>query len=199
MANPRYQVRAVKFRADDESGVDFLGSDEPYWIFTGKADGARPVTSRSAVFGDVDSGDTRTFDATNARNVIWPRPGDTAGRTGPIGLSIQLWESDQGNAEDIRKKTEAAFDVADDLPLPVASWIVTASKIVANQVLKLVGDDIMGSRTFRLPASVLAKRMPKPGNKHPLTLKFHGSGGDLPFEVAGGPDYTLHLEIVRVA
>lgn len=199
MASPRYLVRAVKFRAVDESGIDWLGSDEPYWIFTGKSDGARPVTSRSDVFGDVDSGDTRTFNATNARNVIWPRPGDTAGGTGSVGLSIQLWESDQGNAEDIRKKTEAAFDVAGDLPLPVSGWVVKATKIVVDQVLKLVGDDVMGSRTFRLTAGYLAKRLPKPGSKHPLTLKFHGSGGDLPFEVAGGPDYTLHLEIVRVA
>jgi hypothetical protein len=199
MAQPRYLVRAVKFRADDESGIDWLGSDEPYWIFTAKSDGARPVTSRSAVFGDVDSGDTRTFETANARNVIWPRPGDTAGRTGPIGLSIQLWESDQGNAEDVRKKTEAAFDLASDVPLPVADWVVKASKIVVNQLIKLVGDDVMGSRTVRLPATYLAKRLPKVGSKHALTWKFHGSGGDLPFEVAGGPDYTLHLEIVRVA
>src|SRR5205823_6863734 len=29
--NPKYTIKATQFRCDDETGLDFLGSDEPYW------------------------------------------------------------------------------------------------------------------------------------------------------------------------
>ena len=111
MADPRYIVRAVKFVCVDESGFDFAGSDEPYWVFTAR--GADPVvhTTRSKVFGDVDSGDVRPFATENGRNVVWPRKGATAGAPGPIALSIQLWEADQGDPEEIAKQTERVFDL----------------------------------------------------------------------------------------
>jgi hypothetical protein len=48
---PNYTVKVLKFKAVDESGIDWTGSDEPLWVFTAKA-GGRVSTSRSKEFGD---------------------------------------------------------------------------------------------------------------------------------------------------
>jgi hypothetical protein len=194
MAN--YIVRAEKFRCDDESGFDIFGSDEPFWVFTAKTDAGGADTTRSEVFGDVDSGDTRRLDTKNNRNVVWPRRGQVTGAPGPIGLSIQLWESDQGNADDIAKQTEIALDIAAGT---VAPWAGLVPGVVRNQIAKFLGDDLMGSRTVLLRASQLRARLKNVGDSMPLVLKFSGQSGDLPFDVAGGPDYTLHLRVVRTA
>jgi hypothetical protein len=58
---PRYRVNAVKFTAVDESGIDWTGSDEPYFKFKSiGADGAEH-SWQSHVFGDIDTGDTAHF------------------------------------------------------------------------------------------------------------------------------------------
>jgi hypothetical protein len=117
MGTPLYVVRAVKFVAVDESGFDFTGSDEPYWVFTSRGTDPEVHTTRSKVFGDVDSGDTRPFATENGRNVVWPRKGATSGASGPIAISIQLWESDQGDPERIAKQTQRAFDIGGEVPV----------------------------------------------------------------------------------
>src|SRR4051812_9044469 len=60
---PTYQVKMVSFSADDESGWDWLGSDEPYFIMSSVGRDGTNQTDRTRVFGDVDSGDTRSFGA----------------------------------------------------------------------------------------------------------------------------------------
>ena len=84
----RYIVKVNQFKCVDESGADFFGSDEPYWAFTSKVS-SETHTTRSKVFGDVDSGDTRKF-AEDA--VVWPQKGADKGAEDPIGLTIQLWD-----------------------------------------------------------------------------------------------------------
>jgi len=55
---PSFKVEAVGFKALDETGYDWLGSDE---IRVGFVTPFEDITSRE--FGDVDSGDSRTFNA----------------------------------------------------------------------------------------------------------------------------------------
>lgn len=55
---PSFKVEALGFKALDETGYDWLGSDE---IRVGFVTPFEDITSRE--FGDVDSGDTRTFNA----------------------------------------------------------------------------------------------------------------------------------------
>jgi hypothetical protein len=81
----------------------------------------------------------------------------------------------------------------------IGEWIRRVPKVVSDQIADFVGDDLMGSRTLHLPAARLARQLPRPGAKMTQTFRFGGKSGDLPFEVAGGPDYELTVEIARVS
>ena len=56
---PRYAVSVVSFRALDESGYDWSGSDEVFGIFAS----TRGHPTATSVHGDVDSGDLVDFTA----------------------------------------------------------------------------------------------------------------------------------------
>jgi len=198
MAEPRYVVRALKFHCGDESGLDWSGSDEPVWIFTANDEPTPDVrTRRSKEFSNVDSGDTQSFDMPD-NNLVWPQDDGATGATGPIGLSIQLWEVDQGDADTIAKRTEQALNVAEWVPF-VGQWVGKVRGFVAGSLVSLISDDLMGSQTISYTKQRLAQRLPSVGSK--ITDKFHFSGnsGDIPFGLGGSPDYDLYLEVTRVA
>ena len=57
IGEPRYTVELVSFKAHDESGADWSGSDEVFGLF--RSTGGYSV--RTAKQGDVDSGNSRAF------------------------------------------------------------------------------------------------------------------------------------------
>jgi hypothetical protein len=187
-----YIVKALKFVCGDESGMDWLGSDRPYWVFTTKVDG-KVRTSRSPVFEDVDSGDSRRF---NESRTVWPAKDSKVGAEGPIALSVQLWEHDQGNVDDVAAATEKALTLAG--VVSASAWVAAAGKVVSEALISLFGDDLMGSQTLLWSGDRLKRLLPEPG--HSFTQKYHfgGNDGDLPFNIAGGPDYDLYLQVTRL-
>jgi|KBSSwiStaDraftv2_1062776.scaffolds.fasta_scaffold332884_1 hypothetical protein len=196
MAN--YTVRILNFKCVDESGFDFLGSDEPCWMFTARDNGGNSNTCRSKEFSNVDSGDVINFQTDNNRNVVWPKKGAAAGAPGPIGLSIQLWDIDQGNPDDIERKTERAFDLGSQVPV-VGEWVRRVPSIVRDQISNFIGNDLMGSKTLLFPEARLRRRLPNVGSKFTQRHRLGGNSGDLPIEIAGGPDYDLFIEVQRVS
>lgn len=197
----QYIVKAVKFKCVDESGIDWTGSDEPYWIFTNTTDGSDSgdrETFSSREFGDVDTGNVRYFNMSNGagKNVIWPKKGTTQGAAGPIGLSIQLWESDQGDKYNIEKITKAAFDGVGLLP-GVGTLISKTPDLIKNQIISLASDDIMGSLSLVFNKTTLQRRLRHEGESFQQKFRFSASG-ELPFGIGGSPDYDLTLEVVRV-
>lgn len=195
MAN--YTVQALKFKAIDESGIDWTGSDEPLWVFTANA-GGRVSSSRSRQFGDVDSGDTLNFDTAGNKNTVWPVVGNTKGAPAPIGLAVQLWDIDQGDGDDIADKTEKALDLAAWAPV-VGQWVGKARGLIRDSLINLIKDDLMGSQTMLWSESVLERRLPRKGSSFVERFRFSGKSGDLPFAVAGGPDYDLWVRVRRVS
>ena len=105
---PRYAVSVVSFRALDESGYDWSGSDEVFGIFAS----TRGHPTATSVHGDVDSGDLVDFTALErclapqriisgqvpaggtlvAPDDTWEC--DSRGASAPIGLNLELWEDD---------------------------------------------------------------------------------------------------------
>ncbi len=195
---PNYTVRIIKFTCVDESGFDFVGSDEPFWIFTSRDASGTVSTTNSKEFGDVDSGETFKFATDNDRNVVWPKKGFKQGAPGPIAMSIQLWEHDQGDPNDVAAKTQKILDLGSKAPV-VGKWVSLVPSFVTDQLVNIIADDLMGSKTLLFPTSRLAKQFPHPGDRAIERFRFGGNSGDLPFEVAGGPDYDLFLEIQRVS
>jgi hypothetical protein len=198
MSTARYTVKALKFDCLDESGIDWTGSDEPCWTFTSRDNAGNVRTVYSREFGGVDSGDTSYFKPGENDSIVWPRKEGVTGASGPIALSIQLWEIDQGKPADIAAKTEKVLALAEQAPV-IGDWVRLVPSVVRNQLNNLIADDLMGSRTLLFPDSYLARSLPRVGQSFVVKHRFGGNSGDLPFEVAGGPDYDLHLRVKRVA
>jgi hypothetical protein len=102
---PAFKVEAVGFKALDETGYDWAGSDE---IRVGFVTPFEDITSRE--FGDVDSGETRPFNADEScivpvgaaagrrlGRLVGP-PSDwfcaDLGRPGPLGFEVVVAEQD---------------------------------------------------------------------------------------------------------
>ena len=106
-SEPRFVVQAIRIRANDESGVDWWGSDEVYAVWH-----AGGVMAASELFGDVDTGETRSFGVTErcmlpiepiaihgSPTELASEGGDTwrcvqAGHAAPVQFNVRLWESD---------------------------------------------------------------------------------------------------------
>jgi hypothetical protein len=94
----RYKVEAVRFKARDETGTDWPGSDE---VVVGTVD-ANGFTV-SGEIGGIDSGDTHELDPA-VSCIVGVLPGvatlgrdsvcDEAGRPGPFSFRVELWEKD---------------------------------------------------------------------------------------------------------
>jgi hypothetical protein len=98
-------VQALRFRANDESGFDWAGSDEVFAVFE-----ADNVLAATHVFEDIDTGDIGTFGVTE-RCILPIEPitgafpelsaesGDSwrcvqQGHAGPLSFNVRLYEDD---------------------------------------------------------------------------------------------------------
>ena len=117
---PHYSVNAVKFTAVDESGIDWTGSDEPYFKFKSiGADGAQH-SWQTHVFGDIDTGDTAQFGVEGCIYLT------CAGGAAPNGISFTILalEADLG-AEDLIGSQTYVYDpvfLASKLPAVAATF-----------------------------------------------------------------------------
>jgi hypothetical protein len=97
---PRYKVEALRFKARDETGIDWWGSDEVI-VETIDPEGF----AQSDEIGGIDSDDTHEFDSAKSC-VVAPLPGeavlgrtsvcDEVGRPAPLGFRVRMWEQDWG-------------------------------------------------------------------------------------------------------
>jgi hypothetical protein len=159
----RYKVEALRFRAIDESGYDFLGSDEIIAIVRVPA---HNVLTASKIFGDVDGGETRSFARNqscilpiaglNANfNVVRADHGDTwtcsaNGAPGPFAFTVEMYEKDDGFFHDcIRLELGCEFSTG-----PSSG-----------------NDDLVGRRTLVFPESELAAVMPNVNDTFEESIK----------------------------
>lgn len=188
--NRRYAIEAVSFRCIDESGVDFFGSDEPMFVMTW-TNGTTTQTVRTKEFGDVDSGDRRTIGQFIAGS-------KSRGVHGPIGLSVQLYEIDQGDHEEVRSTVDKVLVGANISSLLLGGPPVPVLPSgVLDEISTLFGNDLLGSLNVTFTANQLEQRLPKVGHSFSHLCKFRGDGGFFNFE--GGADYDLILRIIRRA
>lgn len=181
-AEPMYVVRAIDFEANDESDYDWLGSDEVYGIW-----GAGNSFAGTSVFGNVDTGDRRSF--RSGQNCIYPmdtagyidgRGGDRwgcipTGAPGPIEFHLSLWESDGFQL----------FPVCFDggiRPEPDCE------------------DDVLGSMTTRHSERELAAAMPEVGDTMVVEYELLPCRPGATFCSTNprSPDYSVRYEVRRV-
>ena len=183
---PRYKVKAVSFHVNDETGADWAGSDEPYWIFSSVGVPGTARTTASHVFGNVDSGDTESFGS--SEGCIYQ---SCSGGTAPagIGISIQVWEHDLGYvSETLAASADHFQNVGGILEAQdgVAGWLGKALDLI-DYVNSWAADDLIGSRTYAYDPVYLASRLPAVGGSFTDTRTYSASG-----------DYTMTVRVTRV-
>jgi hypothetical protein len=188
----KYTIKAVRFRCNDETGTDFLGSDEPYWIFGSLGEGTA-VTTQSQVFGDVDTGESRNFSAGDG--CIWGQSCQAqALPDGEIGSLVSLWEHDAGDPEKVRELVAGAFAAAAAIlaATGVAAWIsavIAGVGAVVQVLLGLLDDDHLADQTFVFTRQTIEDRLAKVGSSFDVVRRFAGGSGD----------YTLTIRVTRAA
>ena len=189
----RFTIKATKFRCNDRATDSVFGpSNEAYWIF-GSTDGDATKATRSPVFGDVDSGESRNFAATDG--ILWGLNGAAqALPDGQVGALISLWEHDEGDPKEIQAGVAAAFAAAAGILVAtgVAAWVgavVAGVGAVVHWLLGFLDDDHIADQTFAISRAVIEKQVPNVGGSTTLTKRF----------ADGDADYTLTITIARVA
>jgi hypothetical protein len=190
LPNPKYTIKATQFRCNDETGTDWFGADEPYWIFGSLGQGTA-ITTRSQVFNDVDTGETRNFAANEG--CIWGQ--NCAAQDfpeGEVGSLIVLWEHDEGNVEDIRKGVDAAFAAAAGVLAVsgVAAWVgavVAGVGAAIHWLLGFLDDDHIADQTFVFTRQVVEDQLRKAGQSFNVVRRFTDGDGD----------YTLTIQVSR--
>jgi hypothetical protein len=179
----RYKIEAIRFTARDESGFDWLGSDE-VMVLTSDANG----WTVSNEIGDIDSGDSHPFDP--ARSCIIPvRPGvvilgetsvcDDAGEAAPLGFRVEIWEKDPG--------------------FPAGFCLIAGGVGGGHRGPHCAndgdGDDFIGRAQIDLSAQDLEPVLPRVGDVYIETVALDPCPGQL---CAGAADYTFTYRITRL-
>jgi hypothetical protein len=179
--NPQYTIKATRFRCNEETGPDWWGSDEPYWIF-GSTAGGTSSTSRSQTFGGIDTGDSASFQSNDG--CIWGTdcaPHDFPG--GEIGVHIELWEHDYGDPSRIQAGVATAFAAAAGVlvALGVTAWIgavVAGVGAIIGWLLTFLDEDHIADWTYVFSRQVLENRLTKSGSTFDLLPRFTDGDGD---------------------
>ena len=193
---PRYKVKAVSFHAVDESGWDWTGSDEIYPVFSAVGPDGSQHTTRSHVFGDIDTGDTGYFNADEGCLYI-----SCSGGAAPYGMgfSIQLRENDLGEIPRILADTAEGFRKIGGLvdEYTAQHWAATAFVDMGNCVgtilNQLWADDLIGSQTYSYSSEYLASKLPAVGGTFTDTRTYSGAS------TSGGAVYTMDVAVTRVS
>lgn len=183
----RYKVEAIRFKARDETGIDWWGSDE---VMVGTADAEGSTASNE--IGDIDSGDTHEFDPA-VSCLIGVRPGvatlgrdsvcDPAGKPGPFSFAVEFWEKDF-----------SIFGGFCAVVGPLPGWHVAPHCVNDHR-----GDDFIGWRELFFPVPDLEATLPNVGDSFTETVVLDpcppgaDACGDWDF-----PDYSFTYRTTRL-
>lgn len=181
----RYKIETLRFKARDESGIDWLGSDE---VTVGTFDSKGFTISRT--IENIDSGDTHEFDP--AKSCIVPIPpgevvlGETSvcdpiGESAPLSFKVELWEEDQVWIE---------FN-----PHP---YTPPGGHGSGNLYLHGDSDDFLGRAQIDLAALDLETALPNVGDVYDETVRLFPCEEEVCGVGPDAPDYTFTYRITRL-
>ena len=182
----RYKIEAVRFKARDETGIDWPFSDE---VMVGTFDAKGWTVSNE--IGDIDSGDTHTFDA--GKSCILPVPPgvfvlgktsvcDGTGEPAPLGFRVEFWEKDV-----------SLFTLCK----PVT---VQPGRHAGPHCLHYGGDDFIGQAQIDLSIQELETALSNVGDEHTETVVLFPCR-NLQQVCATGPfdpDYSFTFRVTRL-
>lgn len=172
--SPQFVATAVSFKALDETGPDWPGSDEVYVVFA-EFD---PIRQRmSDVYGDVDLGETKTFHADD--RCIAPLQQCDRGKSS-LHFAVAFWERD-----------DWTFPFPDFCP-----GVIGDSHVWYEDGL-CPYDDLIGRVDVNLSQADLLAALPTVGSEVTYTVKESGGSGSyqLTYRVARLPDLERTIVI----
>ncbi len=190
-ASDPFRIKATSFHCTDETGIDWLGSDEVYFVFGSTAAGIS-VSSRSHIFEDIDSGDNGTFGVNEGW--MWGHNGTPQPLPeGEIGVLIQAWEHDAGDPAKVQAEVAAAFAVAAAVLTAsgAAAWVGAIVAGVGAVVKWLVGfldDDHIGDQTIVFTRQTILDQAGKVGSSFDVSRRLNDEDGD----------YTVTVTVAHV-
>ena len=184
-------MSAVSFKAVDESGIDWTGSDEPYWIFNTVSNGGPPAASRRRCTGTSTAATSGTSVPPTAACGAAAAPAPR--RRFGLGFSIQLWEKDLGHVSETLYDTAEAFKTAGPILTAAGApaWVgatVSAMGTAMDFILGWADDDLLGNNTYAFSADDLAATLPSPGTSFTDVRTYTG----------GDATYTLTMRVSRI-
>lgn len=184
----RYKIEAVRFKALDETGADWLGSDE---VMVGTVDAKGETVSDE--FGSVDSGETRGF-APAASCVVAVRPGEAVldrtsvcdgdGEPAPLSFEVEFWEKDNISFP------PGFCGLAQ--PPPPRHY---RSHCLNDQT----GDDFIGYLQLDFATQELEAALPNVGDVRVETVKLSHCEKDTICGASSFPEYTFTYRVTRLA
>jgi hypothetical protein len=180
---PQFVAEAVSFKAIDESGYDWSGSDEVYAVFSDLNPNLLDLVT--STYGDVDTGETRTF-KTDER-CIAPRPKCDHGVSQILHFKLSFWERDEFPNE---------FCYGDSLGLheSLRKGKCSYDDLIGREEVLMSREQLL-ARLRRVGASVEHKLIlggpcgpPPPGEGHTACGGFG----------ATGPEYEFTFRITRL-
>lgn len=193
----RYKVEAIRFKAVDESGYDWDGSDE---VIVETLD-AKGGTSTEEI-GDIDSGDVHHFDpavscivAVKEGQVVLGESSvcDSAGEPAPFWFKVTFWENDIGIIPPDFNSVECT----------VGGENTPGRHCSASNTFNA---DLLGGLLVEHSQQELNARLPNVGDQYEVTIRldpcFDGDNtsvcGDPQWPYASFPDYDFTYRITRL-
>lgn len=181
----RYKIEALRFKARDETGIDWFGSDE-VMVRTDDAGG----WTVSDEIGGIDSGDTHFFNPAKSC-IVAVSPGivvlgktsvcDDVGEPAPLWFRVEMWEKD--------------FSV---FGLPNKCLTDGPGRHGGTHCADDgQGDDFIGRARIDLSAQELEAALPNVGNEHIETVVLSPCR-DTVCDVTYGPDYSFTFQVTRL-
>ena len=201
----RYKVEAIRFKAVDESGYDWDGSDE---VIVETLDAKGGTSTRE--IGDIDSGDVHDFDPA-VSCIVAVRDGrvllgetsecDSAGEPAPFWFKVRFWENDN-------------YEI-----FPPIDWNSTACVVGAEgnnseesppgrhcSRSETSNEDLLGGHLVEYSQQELDARLPNVGDQYEVTVRLdpcfdgdHTSVCGVPsWPWASFPDYDFTYRITRL-
>jgi len=189
----RYKVEAVGFHAVDESGWDFWGSDD---IYASWRDPASGYISRTSVYEEVDTGDTRYLNA--HQNCILPVDDQPSNHTVPNNVDAQVCSHVGGASGPF--EFEIALFVRHD------SWGPEFCPSTPWGIGPICdGDDLIDQKMVSFTAAELEAAVPHVGDTYQESVPIRTGCGvpESQNDVGGcmwdnGPDYRFIYQITRL-
>jgi hypothetical protein len=157
---PQFKVEALWFKANDETGWYWTGSDEVYAVFS---DMDPTHTDRTtSTYGDVDEGETHNFKASDS--CMAPQPDCVKGMA-DLNVRFSFWESDWA--------APLGFSYCNPADTPGRRWRV--------DVGVCVDDDFIGRGSIIYSRDELVAMLPAVGDSQEFTAVMDKDAGKYRF------------------